>query len=430
MANHTARYCRALRRSPASRVAGVPGLARMIALILSLCAITRASSAQTITMWHPWQKGAATMSALASQYTRLTGVRVEMRALNPASYNPWRGGSKPDIIGLSYPIRQGILSNARQRRLYNMESAIQQGWYVDLWPGPLQTFILRNGEAPSTGPGIYGVPLTVYVRAFIYNRDMFRRASVSPPGTWSAFLTTSSKLRGLGVVPLAGGLDDTYPSFPPIYEWSYLGSFYLQETYFGRYPYTGPRWQSEFSVYQEMRRYGVTTVSYAQMDRNAAESQFLAGKSAMILDGPWFITVQHARAPSFTNWGTFGPPVDRRAPFLPRLPGGVAEGAVINNKSWNRVASTRFLRWLTEPAQQVRLANALDSLPTSMRASSSGALDSRLRRFTPYLNYAAIELRYEENPRVLATLYQGARNVIRGTTTPAQALSATQRVKR
>ncbi len=399
-------------------------------LLMSLLGTPKPSVAQTITMWHPWPKGASTMSRLASEYTRRTRVRVQLRAFNPNSYNPWRGGSQPDIIGLGYPVRQGILANARMNRLYNMESAIQQGWYTDLWRGPLETFILRGTEAPRSGPGIYGVPITVYVRAFVYNRSMFRQVNAMPPGSWGGFLTISSRLRRAGVVPLAGGMDGSYPSFSTIYEWSYLGSFYLLETYFGRYPYTSPRWEHQFLIYDEMRRYGVTTGDYVQMNRETAEIYFLAGRSAMILDGPWFDSVRARRAPGFTNWGVFGPPVDARASFLPRLPGGVAEGAAINSRSRNKAAAVAFLRWLTQPAQQVRIANAMDSLPTSVRASNSSALDRHLRQFTPYLDYAAIELRYNENPRVLATLYGGARNVIRGKTTPSRVLSATQRVKR
>lgn len=377
-------------------------------------------------MWHPWVKGRSTVAALAAEYTRQTGVRIELRVFDPEGYYPWTSGSRPDIIGLSFPSKLSVKTNARLGRLYDMQPSITQGWYADLWTGPLETFVLRGSDAPNRKTGTYGVPLTVNVRAFIYNKNLFKRAGVSPPRTWSEFLTISRKLKNIGVVPLVGGLDGTYPSFPVIYEWSYLGSNYLLETYFGRYPYTGSRWQNEFRIYDEMRRYGMTTYSAAQMDRPTAEKYFLSGKAAVILDGPWFETMRQAVNPGFTKWGVFGPPVDSRSPFLPRLPGGVSEGAVVNNRSGNRVAATRFLRWLTEPAQQVKLANAMDSIPVSIRASKSFSLESHLRAFAPYVNYSTTELRYEESPRVLSTLYTGARNVVRGTTTPSSALNAAQ----
>gem|GEM_PF-1657771 len=399
-------------------------------MALALVLISTCASAQTLTMWHPWSQGRSTVSALAAEYTRRTGVRVRVTAFSPTGYNPWTGGASPDIIGLAFPSRASIRANARQGRLYDMQSQITQGWYADLWPGPLETFVLRGDDAPNRRTGTYGVPLTAYVRAFIYNRNLFSRAGVSAPATWSDFLTISPRLRRIGVVPMAGGLDGTYPPFPVIYEWSYLGSHYLLETYFGRYPYTGSRWQNVFRIYEEMRRYDLTAYSAAQMNRSEAERYFLAGRTAVILDGPWFDSTRRAVNPGFTNWEVFGPPVDRRSPYLPRLPGGVAEGAVVNNRSPNRVASVRFLRWLTEPAQQVRLANAMDSIPISEQASQSYALESHLRRFVPFMRYSAIDLRYEESPAVLSTLYSGARNVIRGTTTPSRALSATQAAAR
>jgi maltose-binding protein MalE len=103
---------------------------------------------------------------------------------------------------------------------------------------------------------------------------------------------------------------------------------------------------------------------------------------------------------------------------------------VINARSPNKAAATRFLRWLTEPQQQVRLANGMNSLPVSRRASNSPALESHLRRFVPYLNYVAIDLRYHEDPQVLSTLYRGVRNVIAGRSTPRSVLETTQRVAR
>lgn len=405
-------------------------LVRLVWAVLLFYCLLAECHAQTITFWHPWTRAQRTVSTLAAEYTRRTGVRVQVRALSPTGYNPWTGGSQPDIIGLSNPSRASVRTNARAGRAYNVQSAITHGWYADLWNGPLETFVLRGSDAPNRRTGTYGVPLTVYVQAFIYNRNLFRRAGVTPPRTWSEFLTISPRLRQLGVVPLAGGLSGTYPSFPVIYEWSYLGSHYLLETYFGRYPYTSQRWQNQFRVYDEMRRYRLTTYSASQMSRASAEKFFLSGGAAVILDGPWFETVRRATNPRFTNWGVFAPPEDRRAPFLPRYPGGVAEGAIVNARSANKNASIRFLRWLTEPAQQVRLANALDSIPASITASRSFSLESSLRAFVPYVNSAAVDLRYEESPAVLSTLYSGARNVLRGTTTPARALSAAQSAAR
>lgn len=413
------------RRSPSHHA-----LMPLVCAVLFACCMLGRCPAQSITMWHPWARAERTVSNLAAEYTRQTGVRVTVRAFSPVGYSPWTGGSRPDIIGLSNPSRASVRSNAMLGRAYNVQPAITQGWYTDLWNGPLETFILRGSDAPNRRTGTYGVPLTVYVQAFIYNRNLFRRAGVAPPRTWSEFLTIAPRLRQLGVVPMAGGLAGTYPSFPVIYEWSYLGSHYLLETYFGRYPYTGQRWQNQFRVYDEMRRYRLTTYDAAQMSRTSAERFFLSGGAAVILDGPWFETMRRATNPRFTNWGVFGPPEDRRAPFLPRLPGGVAEGAIVNNRSINRNASVRFLRWLTEPAQQVKLANAMDSIPVSMTASRSTSLQGPLRAFVPYVNSSAVDLRSEESPAVLSTLYSGARSVVRGTTTPARALSAAQSAAR
>ncbi|MHB0997614.1 MAG: ABC transporter substrate-binding protein [Armatimonadota bacterium] len=399
-------------------------------LLISKCWFSTKCYAQTLTLWHPWTQGQSTVNKLALEYRRQTGVRIQVRVFNPQTYNPWGGGSQPDIIGFSNPTRGTIARNAQLGRLYNMGPYIQQAWYADLWSGPVSVFDLSGTEAPQGRPGVYGLPLTAYVKVFIYNRSMFRRASVSPPRTWSNFLLISPRLRRLGVIPLAGGFDGTYPSFPLIYERSYLGNHYLLETYFGSYPYTGSRWIDNFNVYEEIRRYGLSTYNTSQMSRITAEKYFLDRRCAIILDGQWFESTRRRYAPSFNEWGVFGPPEDRRAQFLPSAPGGVAEGVVINAKSVNKMTSIRFLRWLTEPAQQVRLANGIGSLPISVRASNSPSLNSSLRVFTPHMRYTAIDRRYNENPAVLARLYTGARNVIRGIETSDQVLRAVQRLAR
>ncbi len=396
------------------------------AVFLGVSLLCCRASAVTLEFVHSWPNANRTVQALANRYRQQTGVTVRVRAVSPTSRMTWRSSGGPDLAGLYQPDRRDIAQMAAQGLILDLRTEMSRGWYAILWPGMLDTFSIRT----STGTGIYGVPLTGQVHVFIYNKQYFRRAGVGVPRTWSELMAVSRKLRALKITPYAGGFGSNMPPLAGAYEYAYLGSHLLTQTYLGRYPYTSPYWLAYLNLYTEMRRNGFTTTAAASMSNAAAIRAFLDGRVAMIFTNTQYETMRRAYKPAFTGWGAFGAPDDPRARFVTKAPGSVVAGLVINRRSPRRAQAIAFARWLTEYNQQLTLANSTTTIPAMTVASQTFRLSDPLQQFANAgVRDVVMDLRINENPRVLATLYSGVRSIIGNKSSPAAVARRTQRVK-
>ena len=338
----------------------------------------------------------------------------------------WGAADGPDLAGLYLPTRRDIEYMAARGLLQDLRAEISRGWYALFWPSLLDVFTVRG----SSGSGIYGVPLTGQVHVFVYNRQLFRRANIGVPRSWSELMAAARKLRRLGVTPYAGGFGSNMPALAAAYEYNYLGVHGLTQTFQGRSPYTAPQWLAYLKLYSEMRSSGFTTAASAAASEASAIKAFLDGRVAMIFVDADFEVIRKAYKPSFTGWGTFAVPDDPRGRFLAKMPGEVEEGLVINSRSPRRAYCIAFARWLTEYNQQLILAEGTASIPAMTVASNSSRLAAPLRPFASAgMRGMALDLRIYENPRVLTTLYSGVRGILAGKSTPSATATRTQRVK-
>lgn len=384
-------------------------------MVASLAVDTARAAA--VQFWHPWPHAEKSVRTLAAKYSRSTGTTIQVRAFNPNSYKPWSAEQRPDLIGLYRPTKRGVENLVKAGRLQDLQREMGSGWYVVFSPNMLETFTIR-GEVRT---GVYGVPLTGQVHLFVYNKALFRKARIEgPPSTWSELMSYGQRLRKIGVTPYAGGFGSNSPPLAAAYERSYLGLHKLSQTYFGRYPYTSRDWIQNLSLYPEMRRRRFTDAASASMSGVAAIKSLLDGRVAMVFTDPSFESIRGAYKPVFASWGVFGAPVDDRAPFLPRLPGGIVEGVVVSSRSPRKAQAIAFARWLTQPDQQIALANGASSIPATSEASSSPRLRPHLRTFASVgMRDQAIDMRIYENPRVLGTFYSGVRRLLAGSGTPS-----------
>ena len=68
----------------------------------------------------------------------------------------------------------------------------------------------------------YGVPYSVGVVGFWFNKQLFKQAGIaSPPKTWPQFLATVAKLKNAEITPIAIGSKDEWPD---AFYWDYLAT--------------------------------------------------------------------------------------------------------------------------------------------------------------------------------------------------------------
>ncbi|NLC59183.1 MAG: carbohydrate ABC transporter substrate-binding protein [Armatimonadetes bacterium] len=390
----------------------------------------------TLVLRHPWRNAQAPLQALAVRYRRESGiaVRVVCRPEAPSPAQPAPAGH--DLIGL--PSRDANLAAiallARAGRAQELSAWMDGRWRARFHSLALRPFLISRANRWGAPPGIYGVPLTLYVRLLLYRPDLLAQAGIHTDASawdWNDLLAAGQRLRAAGIEPLVGALHPReHPALACMYEPSYLGTSGLCRTYARDLRYLDPQWRAVTQLYVELREAGICRAPLAFAPQADAQRAFLEGRAAILVDGPWFVGVQQQRAPNFTEWKVTLPPWGRGAArFMPAAPGGVGHSVIINPRSTRRQQAARFLRWLTETEAQVTFANAVWMLPAATAATTHPRLHAGLRRFAAHLGDASPDLAVLEDPAVNRVHYEGIAAILQGRDTPEAVLTRVDRLK-
>ena len=129
--------------------------------------------------------------SLAEQYTRQSGVKVDLRIVDWNSIDQQvstmiQNNRAPDVLNLN-----AFSSYAKDGLLHHADEVLSPKTRDDF----LEAFA-RGGEY---GGKLYGFPILSSARAFFYNKDLFARAGLAaPPRTWDDFVQAARKIQALG----------------------------------------------------------------------------------------------------------------------------------------------------------------------------------------------------------------------------------------
>jgi multiple sugar transport system substrate-binding protein len=129
--------------------------------------------------------------ALAEQYTKQTGIKVDLRIIDWNSIDQQvstmiQNNQPPDVLNLN-----SFSSYAKDGLLYSADEVLSPRTRDDF----LAPFA-RGGEYQGK---LYGFPILSSARAFFYNKDLFAKAGLAePPKTWEEFVEAARKIQALG----------------------------------------------------------------------------------------------------------------------------------------------------------------------------------------------------------------------------------------
>ena len=129
--------------------------------------------------------------ALADQYTKQTGVKVDLQVIDWNSIDQQvstmlQNNQPPDILNLN-----AFASYAKDGLLYSAEEILSPKTREDF----LDAFV-RGGEYRGK---LYGFPILSSARAFFYNRDLLAKAGLAgPPRTWDELVQAAKRVQALG----------------------------------------------------------------------------------------------------------------------------------------------------------------------------------------------------------------------------------------
>jgi ABC-type glycerol-3-phosphate transport system substrate-binding protein len=239
-------------------------------------------------------------------YTVVSKSQPDWPTLQQQIRNNISAGSAPDVFLYNY--NPTDLSREKSGQLMDWSK------YLDQDPAWKARYLSSTLKQLDVGGKQVGLPGDQSPAVFYYNEDLFKAAGITAfPTTWDEFMADSVKLKKNGVASIALMTTDD--------AWYTMNAFSYLATAAG-----GP---DAFAVGNTLNNKAVVTAAtqlkklfkYAPKDAlggnyAAASADFLSGKAATVIDGPWLIssiqskmknvTVNVAAAPTFGD-GTIQP---------------------------------------------------------------------------------------------------------------------------
>jgi multiple sugar transport system substrate-binding protein len=382
----------------------------------------------TIQVWEGYtQTEATTFAHLVSEYeAQHPGQKVSTLFVNNDDtlqkvLTAVRGGSPPDI---AYLYGSWAPNVAQIPQVVNLAQVIKRpgvNW-DDFWTGE-RAVATVNGK-------VIGIPAVVDNLAVVYNKTLFAKAGLAPPGpgwTWQQFQADAKKLtnpaiKQYGTAYVTPGTEDT------VWHWEAL----LWEA--GGQLLSADNSKAAFdsaaglASLNTLRTMAVTDKSmYLDPTDSAYSNLFNSGKLGMLVTGPWDLS-------AFPN-------VHYGVQVMPSYPGtsgghqtisGPDNWVIFNNSPARVAAAEQFLLWLTAPAQDKYFSVQTGNLPTRQSVGDAASVVQQMNAALPGVgtfisnlgNVKQARPQIPQYPKISQVLGTMIGSVLLGKSQPQAALTA------
>ena len=401
------------------------------AAVLAGCGTDSTSSGgggTTIQVWEGYtQVEAKAFAHLVSQYEAShPGQKVNTLYVNSDNalqkvLTAVRGGSPPDV---AYLYGSWAPNVAQIPSVVNLAPVTQRAGvnWNDFWTG--------ERAVATVGSKVIGIPALVDNLAVVYNKTLFAKAGLAPPGpgwTWQEFVADAKKLtnpaiKQFGTAYVTPGTEDT------VWHWEAL----LWEA--GGQLLTADNKKAAFdspaglAALNTLRTMAVTDKSmYLDPTDEAYTNLFNSGKIGMLVTGPWDLAV-------FPN-------VRYGVQVMPAYPGtdgghqtisGPDNWVVFNNGASKVAAAEQFLIWLTAAAQDKYFAVQTGDLPIRQSVGNDASVTQQMNTAVPGMatyianlaNVKQARPQIPQYPKISTILGTMIVSVLLGKSQPQAALTA------
>jgi multiple sugar transport system substrate-binding protein len=355
----------------------------------------------------------AQWGALLKECGEQAGVRIEHRSvpgpsLVTAVLRQASARTLPDLLMLDNPDVQRIAATGALTPLR------QYGVDLDGYAEGILSAGTYDGE-------VYGVTPAVNTVALFYNEDMLDEAGVAVPRTWDELRAAAAALTRPGRYGMAVDADATFES-----SWQFLPFLWSnggEET-----DLTGPEAVQALRLWTDLLRDG--SMSRSVLDWNQADlhDQFAAGRTAMMINGPWRISeLEKVRG---LRWSVAPVPVPElgRGPVTPL--GGELWTVPRTASKARQEKAARVLDCLTGPRESLTVAGQYHTVPARTAvAEKYAARTPRMAAFVDAVRTARprTERTGERWPSTATGIYQAIQLALTGQKTPEAALAEGRR---
>lgn len=259
------------------------------------------------------------------------------------------GHDLPNLLAVDNPFVSTMISTGQVVPMSGMKGFSTKGYY----PAVINEG-LSNGK-------YYSLPVAgANSIALIYNIAMLKAAHVNPPKTWAQLVSAAKALttpKRYGIALTCEAAEDTTWQWEPFF-WSNGGKGTFANVA------SAPGVQA-LSLWKQLVTDGSASKACLNWSQTpAASSQFIAGKAAMMVNGPWnFPTLNLNHMYYGKQFGIVPVPVRVPGQHVVVPLGG--EDWMISNSAGSAAQQLAFeyIKGMQTPAQELKLAKAFGYLP-------------------------------------------------------------------
>jgi raffinose/stachyose/melibiose transport system substrate-binding protein len=202
-----------------------------------------------------------------------------------------------------------------------------------------------NRAAETYNGKVYGVSVASWGGGFLVDKDLLAKVGVTePPATWADFLALCAKLKAAGITPLlepSDGISTTIMAKIGLADAQSGGNMDTQ-IYNGTTTFSSA-WTQALSSWSQLYQQGLVSKAVAGLKGDQVQSEFIAGKVAMIATGAWGVAPTRQGAPkmSLDFW-----PVPGAEAGQDYWAGAANPAYAINSRAKNPVAAEKWIDFL------------------------------------------------------------------------------------
>ena len=232
-----------------------------------------------------------------------------------------------------------------------------------------QTYVSSMVDSATYQGKVYGYPYDVGVRALIYRQDLFTKAGLSAPTTWTALEQDAVKLQkanpGVSGFAVIGGNQWYY--LPMVWNWG--GQIAVQQ---------GGKWvsqmnssaaQAAYSFYAGLLRTDKLSPSAsASWQGSDADQAFSLGKVAMMVGGSWDLQAILANKPAIKSQVATAVLPDGPAGNNDTFAGG--SNLAVFKGCADQADASKFIQFMLQNANVTHLTSSLGLFPATLKGVS------------------------------------------------------------